>query len=102
MHLFVYSFYLSDGHPADGGIQDAGVGVGAHFGHKTEPLPPANAVLLNLLSAEGERNSGASISHIKHIHVLPVNYLNEGLPKHFQLALNFFFFFFLEGARTLI
>lgn len=25
--------------------------IGAHFGHKAKPLPPANTVLLNLLSA---------------------------------------------------
>lgn len=28
------------------------MGIGAHFGHKTEPLSPANTVLLDLLSGE--------------------------------------------------
>lgn len=41
--------YLPDWHPADRRIQDSGVGIGAHFRHKTKPLPPANTVLLNLL-----------------------------------------------------
>lgn len=48
-------FYLSDRHPADGGIQDARVGIGAHFRHKTKPLSPANTVLLNLLPV-GEKH----------------------------------------------
>lgn len=42
--------YLPDRHPADGRVQHTGVRVGTHLRHEGEPLPPANTVLLNLLS----------------------------------------------------
>lgn len=57
------------------------MGVGAHLGHEAEPFPPANTVLLNLLPAGGDKNR-PEISL-----VLPLNYLPEGLLKHFPLAL---------------
>lgn len=75
------SVYLPDGHPADGGIQDAGVGVGAHFGHEAEPLSPADTVLLNLLPAE-RRQKQPEINP-----GLPVNHLPKGVLKHFPLTL---------------
>lgn len=55
-------FYLSDWHPADGGIQDSRVGIGAHFRHKTKPLSPANTVLLNLLSVGKKKTQGENKS----------------------------------------
>lgn len=64
------------------------MGVGAHFGHEAEPLPPANAVLLNLLPEGGKKQPQINLKH-KHIHVLPVKYLHKGLRKHFPLALTF-------------
>lgn len=54
---FVGTSYLPDRHPADRRIQNSGVGIGAHLGHKTEPLPPADTVLLDLLPVGRKTNS---------------------------------------------
>lgn len=89
-YVFI-SFHLSDGHPADGGIQDAGVGVGAHFGHEAEPLPPANTVLLNLLPEDVKRNSHRSISRINTFTCFQLIIYTKGLRKHFPLAVKLFF-----------
>lgn len=71
----LWESYLPDWDPADGRIQDSGVGVGAHFRHKGEPLPPANTVLLNLLSVRRQKQQQhINLSLVFSILVLPMNY----------------------------
>lgn len=48
------STYLPHRDTTHTGVQNARVGVGAHFAYKREPLPPANGVLVDFFSV-GER-----------------------------------------------